>query len=118
MVDGTVILKCGKKRWEKDSKRAKEFSRWASDSGIYYEFEWLEGDDCLKIGWCANNTDLKGYQEIVKGFQYYLGAFGEVECTSSDRGQILVKIFTRCFERDKQELLKTGQESDIILISK
>lgn len=104
MIGGIVILKCSKKRWEKahhsfseskDSKRLKEFSRWILDSDVDYEIEWLEGDNHLKIDWCAD-TDLKGYQEIAKGFQRYLGVFGEVEYTSGGKGLTLNKIFARC----------------------
>lgn len=104
MIGGIVILKCSKKRWEKachsfsqskDSKRLKEFGKWALDSDIDYEFEWLEGDDHLKIDWCAD-TDLKGHQEIVKGFQRYLGVFGEIECASGGNGQTFNKIVARC----------------------
>ena len=104
MVGGTVILKCSRKRWEKahhsfseskDTKRLKEFSKWTLDSDIDLETEWIEGEDCLKIDWCAD-TDLKGCQEIVKGFQRYLEAFGEVECASGGKGQTLNKIFMRC----------------------
>lgn len=50
----------------------------------------------LKFYSLKDKTPLKGCQEIVKGFQHYLEAFGEVECASGGKGQTLNKIFTRC----------------------
>lgn len=74
MIGGTVILKCSKKRWEKDSKRAKEFSRWASDSGIYYEFEWLEGDDISELSEKSNALQAIGNKYSLR----YLRLDGKV----------------------------------------
>ena len=71
MIGGIVILKCSKKRWEKachsfsqskDSKRLKEFGKWALDSDIDYEFEYLGVFGEIE---CASGGNGQTFNKIV-----------------------------------------------------